>query len=98
MNFKKIDSILRDNGFFGSTIKREENERLIYKYRSIRYYSIEVSVIVARVDKNTFGYDKMVLSISFNDRDINEYKDFITAMKGLHVLHNKERIKLYRKV
>jgi hypothetical protein len=96
MEFKKIVKILTQYGFYGFTVKREGNGHYIYKFRSIQYFTILISVKVIKIDPKTFGSKKLVTSILFNEIEINDFKDFITALKGIYQLHKKERVKLFK--
>ena len=98
MEFKKIVKILEQYGFYGFTVKRGDNGHYIYKFRSIQYFTILVSVKVIKVDPKTFGSKRLVTTILFNKNEIDDFKEFITALKGIYHLHKKERVKLFKQI
>lgn len=97
IRFKAVEKILNDNSFYGLTVKRENNGRLLYRYASIKYHNVEIKVLTLKLDPTKVKSDKIVLGIKFNENEINGWKDFINAIsfKQLYSLNKYGHFKGY---
>ncbi len=98
MNFKDINNILNQKGFYGFTVKRG-NHKLTYTFRSISYFCVMIVVEVIRVNPETFGCKTMVGRITINGQVINDLRELKNAFKDdIHSLHKREFVKTFKKV
>ena len=89
--YKAVDKILEDNYFYGFTAKRNrKTNRILYTYRSVKYYNVTISVLTMRLDPSKIQYDKIVLGIKFNDIEIGGWNDFINELKFVYKYNRKD--------
>lgn len=100
IRYKAIKRILEDNTFFGFTCKRDkEKNRILYKFRSVRYPNVLITVLTLQLNPKQSPSDKIVLDIKFNKTTINGWKEFIKHIKKIYKFdrkakswHNNEKI------
>lgn len=87
--YKNTEKILNDNMFFGFTVKREKNNRLVYKYHSVKYPKVTIQVLTLKLKPNQIPSEKIVLGIKFNDTEINGWKELVKGLKEMYKFNKK---------
>ena len=97
MEFEEIEKILKEKGFFGFTVKREE-AKLAYTFRSTSHFCVEIETTVIKLNPNTFGSKKLVVNVAINGNNIEDPKELMTALDNLNAIHRKAFVKTFKQV
>ena len=91
IQLEAVENILESKSFFGYVAKRNKKaNRILYTYRSVKYYNVTISVLTMRLDPTNVLSDKIVLGIKFNDIEIGGWNDFINELKFVHKYNRKD--------
>ena len=84
IQLEAVENILESKSFFGYVAKRNKKaNRILYTYRSVKYYNVTISVLTMRLDPSNVLSDKIVLGIKFGDTEINGWNEFISKLKEI---------------
>jgi hypothetical protein len=84
IQLEAVENILESKSFFGYVAKRNKKaNRILYTYRSAKYYNVTISVLTMRLDPTNVLSDKIVLGIKFDDTEINGWNGFINKLKEI---------------
>jgi hypothetical protein len=88
--YKDVEKTLKNNNFFGFTAKRDkEKNRILYRYKNIRYPNLLVKILTMKLNPNSIPSNNIVLGIKFNDNEIEGWNDFINELKNIKKYHKK---------
>ena len=86
-----VENILESKTFFGYVAKRNKKaNRILYTYRSVKYYNVTISVLTMRLGPTDVLSDKIVLGIKFGDTEVNGWNDFINELKTITTYKKKK--------
>ena len=87
MEFKEIQKILEQYHFFGFTVHRDDKYNLKYTFRSIRYFTVQITVHIIKVNPDKLGGQKLVNEIRIGQIKIDDAKELITTLNNLNSIH-----------
>lgn len=83
-------SILETYCFFGVTAKRNNDDTVIYIYKSFKYSGITIKALVKKTDTSKIPSPKVVAFVSINNENFITWEDFISKLKALTKYVTKE--------
>lgn len=78
-----LKSLLEAYYFFGVTAKRNDDDTVAYTYKSFKYSSISIEVLIKKVDASKIPSPKVVAFASINNEKFVDWGSFITKLKSL---------------
>ncbi len=88
IHYKGVKKILENHQFQGFTAKRENN-KITYRFISIKWQYVTVSVETIRLNPNNLKSPRIVTAIRFNDTVTNDWKEFMEYLKNIYKTNKK---------
>lgn len=89
ITYDKILKTLKDNTFYGFTVKRVGDNKVTYTFVSCKWNNITITVDTLKLNPKKIPSDKIVLGINMNETQLDTFKDFIDAMKNLYKINKQ---------
>lgn len=97
IEFDTIKKLLMNNHYYGFTAHRN-NERISYKFKSVRFYAVTINVTTMKFIFEDGTTERYVLFIDVNDKRANDMEEFYSLFNNsnLNKLQNKEKLKFIK--